>query len=233
MKKSKQFILPFLIIKPYAAPFLPLIRQLIREHDLKISQIYTINDWIKVAKTIYQKNVQEQGDEFEVGLFGHIHLVNLFFGNRGLLLLFEDRNKKQNRKMVLAAVKRLKADIRRRLPAGEKLEDIFVLMKLEKINLPSKIKRKSHLLFPRGRPVVMITKERLLPLSKVQGIWDFYYFKYVHAADDWNSLREELTLIRKLGVLKSTTKISPREFKIMAQLKILIPPREIKKFLQS
>lgn len=213
--------LPFIIAKPYSAQFLESLLETVTRNGLQPHSIYSTDKWSEIAREIYQKNVNRIGQEFKVGLEGHIKLVNYFFGNRAAVLLLSSENQEINLETALSLTQKVKRELRSKTPGGEKLEDIVVFMNLDQVDIgcdPQGI-------CPTGIIGIQDEGGNFKGISKNSGRWDYYYFKYLHAPDNIGELLEELNTLETMGVLDPQNEISVQDFLVMAKLKTLIPPK--------
>ncbi len=219
--KETEKNLPFLIAKPYSGQYLESLLEVISQRGLQPHSIYGTDRWGEIAREIYQKNVDRIGHEFKVGLEGHIRLVNMLFGNRAAVLLLEcSGNTDMDLQETLSFTQQVKRDLRAKTPGGEKLEDIIVFMNLGQVDVGCDPKG----VCPTGIIGIKDEDGDFKPVSKTSGIWDFYYFKYVHAPDNIPELCDELATLDRMGVLDPRNEISVEDFLVMAKLKTLVPP---------
>ena len=212
-----------MIAKPYSGQYLDLLLDTISRNGLKPEKIFSTENWSEVARRIYEKNVKLYGNSFKIGLEGHIKLVNSFFGNRAAVLLLgpDCSDTEKSLQETLCLTQQVKKELRGQTPGGPDLTDIVVMMNLEKLDGNHDVSSVA----PTG--IIGVQKEdgEFRPISKVKGIWDFYYFKYVHAPDSIDDLQEELETLNDLGVLDDKNEVSFEDFVVMAKLKTLVPPK--------
>lgn len=207
---------PTLLLKPYFQNHLPLLREGLVIHQLRIDAIYKIRDWKNISLAIYKKNVATEGEDFEVGLYGHIELVNYLFGNTALLMVFASEFGEEE---TFNRVLELKKFIRERLRGGPSTQDIIVMMDLDQVPVT-----KSYLIKNRGVLCVEIGNQQRVQLSKKSGLWDYYFFKYVHAPNTFQKSRDEYEIFEQFDIFSPQNRLSMSDFERMMELKTYISP---------
>lgn len=215
---------PYMMVKPYTAQHLGTLSETINKNGLNIKTVFSTDQWAQVARQIYQKNIDREGIAFQVGLEGHIKLVNHFFGNNGLVLFVEgDGKREQDLQKTLCLAQSAKREFRKIMPAGQNLQDIIVVMNLDEVG----IKHEADA-FPAGIIGIQTPNGEFQEASPHKGHWDYFYFKYVHVPDDLNSLMEEINILDRMGVLDKKNEITYEDFMVMAKLRTLVPPKKLK-----
>jgi len=196
---------PYLLLKPYFQNHLETFSEGLEKYDLTIDGVFKVDNWKEFSLVIYKNTVEKEGEEFEVGLCGHLELISYFFGNRAILVTFLEKSYQK--------VLELKKYIRATLKGGPHSNDILVCMNLDKIKIP-----KSELLQTRGKLGVSLEKGGFTSLSPETGLWDYYYFKYVHTPDTYKECVEEFEKINQLGIFKKENEIPIETFNKMVKL---------------
>lgn len=213
-----------MMVKPYTSQHLETLAKTINKNGLNIKTAFSTDQWAQVARHIYQKNINREGVEFQVGLEGHIKLVNHFFGNNGLVLFVEGNGEKeQDIQETLCLAQAVKREFRKMMPAGQNLQDIVVMMNLDEVGIGCETGA-----FPVGVIGIQKTNGEFQKVSPHKGRWDYFYFKYVHVPDDVDSLMDELNILERMGVLDRKNEITCEDFMVMAKLKTLVPPNRLK-----
>lgn len=215
---------PYMMVKPYTAQHLGLLAETISKNGLSVKTAFTIDQWAQAARGIYQKNIDREGQQFQIGLEGHIKLVNHFFGNNALVLFVEGNGQKeQNIQETLYLAQSAKREFRKILPAGQNLQDIVVMMNLDEVGIGCETG-----IFPTGVIGIQTTESGFRKVSPHKGRWDYFYFKYIHVADDLTGLFEEINILDRMGILDKSNEITLEDFTVMAKLKTLIPPKKFR-----
>ena len=215
---------PYMMVKPYTSQHLETLAETINKNGMNIKTAFLTDQWAQVARHIYQKNIDKEGVGFQVGLEGHIKLVNHFFGNNGLVLFVEGNGEKeQNIQETLCLAQAAKREFRKIMPAGQNLQDIVVMMNLDEVGIGCETGA-----FPAGVIGIQTTNGEFQKVSPHKGRWDYFYFKYVHVPDDVDSLMDEINILDKMGVLDRKNEITFEDFMVMAKLKTLVPPNKLK-----
>lgn len=219
-------LLPFMMAKPYSGQQLETLLHLIEQNGLEPHRIYGIDRWSEVAREIYGESIKQE--EFKIGLEGHIKLVNIFFGDRAVVILLRNRNGTDTSDIqeILALAQKTKAELRTQAPGGESLKDIIVFMNLDRMGLNCDFYSS-----PSGVVGIKTSDGGFREISGVPGRWDYYYFKYVHVPDDVESLNRELGILEEMGVLDPKNEISVQDFLVMAKLRTLTPLNLVREHL--
>ncbi|HIP71962.1 MAG TPA: hypothetical protein EYH05_11285, partial [Anaerolineae bacterium] len=107
----------FLIVKPECSLYVNLLESAIVEHDLKISEIYSISNWLPIARKIYEHRIASEPPSFHTGFEGHLWLSSFFFGDEALAMTLT--SKYDDNTDLLSIAKRanvVKANFRDKLP---------------------------------------------------------------------------------------------------------------------
>jgi len=207
---------PYFILKPYCVNHLKVVQKIIDKNNLDIDEIYSVNDWANISRVIYKPTIKKEGYLFKIGLEGHIYLVNYFWGNNAILLFLKVK-KRINPFYTFQLAKKAKTEIRSSLLGGPQGNDILVLMNLEKIKITNSSVLKSY-----GILGVKNTKTKnFFELGK-EGLWDSYFFKYVHMPDSYKELMDELKILKELDIIDTKNKIPNEEFRKMIKFKTFI-----------
>jgi len=217
---------PYLLLKPYFQNHLGTFSEGVKKYDLTIDSVFRVNNWKELSLVIYKNTVEKEGKKFEIGLYGHLELISYFFGNKAILVTFTDGNGKDIREKTYQKVLELKKYIRTTLKGGPYSNDILVCMNLDKIKIP-----KSDLLQTRGKLGVSLNNGGFTALSSEPGLWDYYYFKYVHTPDTYKECIEEFRKISQLGIFREKNKIPIETFDKMIKLKTYISPHNFDNYL--
>jgi len=128
----------------------------------------------------------------------------------------------ENEVEVFERVIALKKYIRGSLRGGPKTNDIVVFMDLKQIEIP-----KSHLIKTEGILTVKNSSGNSTPMLNKNGLWDYYFFKYVHAPDNHNEAQEEYRKIQnETDVMKEKNEIVLEDFRKMCEMKTYISPNK-------
>jgi len=86
-EKEDQGLRLFTIVKPDGGRYLTELEQTLNERQIFITDVYAIQDWEKISRSIYKEQLQDSSRSFRVGFESHVWLCQYLFGNQGLLLL--------------------------------------------------------------------------------------------------------------------------------------------------
>ena len=204
-------IYPFILVKPSCIEHFHLLLRTIDGHQLKIKDAFWNNKCAEISRKIYKKNIsQDSGDNFRIGLEGHIKIINWFFGNRSLILFLNSKRGKLSLQKPLARVKKIKKDFRKMMIGGENLRSLFIILNLRYIERDEKVLRN----FQKGL-VGIEEKNHFVQLSKDKSYWDYYYFKYIHCSDSLDDLREEVGILGEMGLLTREHRLSRKDLKFI------------------
>lgn len=218
---------PYIMVKPYTSQHLEKLLEKVSDSGLNIKSTFATNQWSNVARSIYQRNIDTEGELFRIGLEGHIHLVNHFFGDNALVLFVEDKgDKEQSIQETLCLAQSVKREFRKSMPAGQNLQDIVIMMNLDEIGIGCDTG-----LFQVGLIGMQTNENDFQKISKHKGRWDYYYFKYIHVPDDIEGCINEINILDKMGVLDSKNEVTFEDFMVMAKLKTLTPIKKLKEYL--
>jgi len=212
---------PYLLLKPYFQNHLGIFSAGLKKYDLTIDSVFRVNNWKEFSLVIYRNTVEKEGEKFEVGLYGHLELISYFFGNKAILVTFTNGGGKEVCEKSYQKVLELKKHIRATLKGGHHSNDILVCMNLDKIKIP-----KSDLLRTRGKLGVSLDNGGFTVLSPETGLWDYYYFKYVHTPDTYKECAEEFEKINQLGIFKKENEIPVEIFNKMVKLNTYVDPKD-------
>lgn len=215
---------PYMMVKPYTAQHLSTLGETITDSGLIIKSAFSTDQWSRAARGIYQKNIDRDGIRFQVGLEGHIKLVNHFFGDNALVLFVEGNGQKeQDIQETLCLAQAAKREFRKIMPAGQNLRDIVVMMDLDEVGIGCETGS-----FPAGVIGIQKPDGEFQKVSPHKGRWDYFYFKYVHVPDDVESLMDEINILDRMGILDRNNEITFEDFIVMAKLKTLVPPGKLR-----
>jgi|GEM_PF-4523910 len=216
----------YLLLKPYFQNHLCLLSEGLKKFGLMVDRAYKVNDWTKVSLAVYKKTIEKEGELFEIGLHGHIWVTRYLFGNKAILVTFADSNGIANCKGTYEKVTALKKHIRATLKGGPSSNDLLVLMNLKNIKIP-----KAELLQTKGELGVSLDKGGFIKLAPKSGLWDYYYFKYVHGPETYEEFVEEFDVLKRLGVLGPENEIPMKYFQKMMDLGTYVSPEDFRRTL--
>jgi hypothetical protein len=214
---------PFIIVKPDGGRYLKELDSTIRENGVAINEIYFIEDWESVARSIYQKQLDSTSRSFYVGFESHVWLCQYLFGNNGLLLTLDINNQDIGFETKIQTVHETRESFRRKFPASNGMFTIAVnLEKFEGDKFVGSGKKKGVL--------GVMQSDSLEPLieSGSEGIWYRNYFKYIHAPENTEELVFQYSKLVSLNIMSEQNKISKDEWELLKFLRCVVPPSKYK-----
>jgi len=209
----------FVVVKPDGGRYLRELEETLRERQISIISVYCINDWEKVARSIYKKQLETSSRSFCVGFESHIWLCQYLFGNQGLLLLLDPISENFGLESKVQVLHEARENFRSKFFASN---DVFTIA----VNL-DKFDSETF----RGSDKVRGTLGTFYsgfidPLvgSNSDGMWYRNYFKYIHAPENVNELDFQFKELITLGILKEENKVDREEWEMLKYLRCVIPP---------
>lgn len=169
----------FIIVKPDGGRYLKELDDTIKENGIIIDEIYFIEDWENVARSIYQRQLDSTSKSFCVGFESHVWLCQYLFGNNGLLLILDINDQNAGLETETQTVHETRESFRAKFPASNGMFTIAVnLEKFEGDRFVGSGKKKGIL--------GVMQSELLEPLIEdgSEGVWYRNYFKYIHAPEN-------------------------------------------------
>lgn len=209
----------FVIVKPDGGRYLRELDKTFGENGLIINEVYFIEDWEKVARSIYQEQLNNASRSFYVGFESHIWLCQYLFGNNGLLLILDTNNKNVNFKVKTQIVHDTRESFREKFPASNNTFTIAVnLDKFDGEEFSGSGKRRGIL--------GVMQSDSLEPLIEngSEGVWYRNYFKYIHAPNDTEELLSQYQILTDLKIMSEKNKIDKNEWELLKFLRCLTPP---------
>jgi len=179
-----------------------------------------VTDWEKIARLIYQKQLQDAPRSFLVGFESHVWLCQYLFGNQALLLLLNAQAISPNWNLQVKAVYETRNGFRDRFPAASN-GTIAIAVNLDKFEGDSfrgSGKKKGNL----GISQPGSFDPLFDGISR--GRWYGNYFKYVHAPENPEELSLQFQALAGLGIMTEENKVAKEEWGILKQIHCLVPP---------
>lgn len=214
---SHHEVKPFFLLKPYFAQHTETLLQTMDEVGVKVEDIYKVDDWPDLSRKVYESTVAQYGERWRIGMEGYLQLVSSFFGNRGMVLLTSCTDVEEGVRNNL----RVKKRVREKMLAGPTSNDIVIMMNLSRVLPHEAVTSECGI-----DGVLGIQGQQTFSPIAQAGLWDNYYFKYLHTSDCVGDLTKEYEDLVRCDVLSKANQISPREFRAMAQLKTFLTPRD-------
>lgn len=212
----------YVAAKPECSKCLSELEKTLVKNNLPIKDVYKIKDWESLAREMYGPQILSSNEAFNTGFEGHIWLVQHLFGNRGLILVLEERTISDPcLKERLDKIYKAKQEFRNNVSYS--LDGTLMFnINLNKLD-PKKFKNggsKGQLgTFDNGRFTSFIDGSF--------GRWDYFYLKYIHSPNiDLEILKYEWNVLLRRGIISPENKIESREWELMKKLKTFIPPSE-------
>ena len=215
----------FMVVKPDGGRYLREIDDTLRENKLVINGVYFVEDWEKVARSIYQKQLDSASRSFYVGFESHVWLCQYLFGNNGLLLTLDTGEQNLDIISKTQIVHDARESFRKKFPASNGTFTIAVnLEKLDGDRFIGSGKKKGIL--------GIIQPESTEPLidGESEGVWFRNYFKYIHAPENVEELQFQYNKLIDLDIMSDANKISKEEWELLKFLRCVVPPSRYKSF---
>ena len=203
----------FMIIKPECSIYVNLVVSVLNEHDLTISDVFFISDWLPIARKVYEHRIASEPAAFHSGFEGHLWLSSYLFGRAALAITL--RSKSDDETDLLSIAKRAdiaKASFRNCLPHTRDGR-ILMLMNSKEIDELS-------LLIEGTMPGMIGVQQSNKSFIKIEtsseGLWDYYYLKYIHVpSPDLSEIWYEWNALIDMGVITQTNRLSPSDWKLV------------------
>lgn len=212
----------FMVVKPDGGRYLKELDDTLKESDLSIKEVFFIENWEEVARSIYQKQLETTTRSFYVGFETHIWLCQYLFGNNGLLLILDMVNKASPIDDQTQTVHETREAFRKKFPASNGMFTIAVnLEKFEGDRFSGSGKKKG---------VLGVQSDVLEPLidGESEGTWYRNYFKYIHAPENTEELIFQYQKLVDLNIVSEQNKISRDEWEMLKFLRCVVPPSKYK-----
>jgi len=213
----------FVVVKPDGGRYLKELDSTLSENKIIIKEVYFIEDWEKVARSIYQKQLDSASRSFYVGFESHIWLCQYLFGNNGLLLILDTSDRQAGLKAKTQTVYDARESFRKKFPASNGTFTIAVnLEKLDSDRFSGSGKKKGIL--------GVVQPESTEPLIEdgSEGVWYRNYFKYIHAPENAEELKFQYSKLIDLDIMTEQNRISKDELELLKFLRCLTPPSRYK-----
>lgn len=209
----------FIIVKPEGGRYLNELNETLNENGITINEVYFLDNWEEIARSIYEKQLKDSSESFYAGFESHVWLCQYLFGNHGLLLILDNDNMNLNIEEKTQIVHKARESFREKFPASNGMFTIAV-------NL-DKIDRETQSGFGYKRGVLGIMQsdshEPLIE-NESEGVWCRNYFKYIHAPENTEELIFQYEKLLDLKVMSEINKIGKNEWELLKFLRCLIPP---------
>ena len=219
-EKERQDLRLFMIVKPDGGRYLAELEQTLNERQTFITDVYTIQDWERVARSIYKKQLQNSSRSFCVGFESHVWLCQYLFGNHGLLLLLDTEAKNLSFNSQTQAVHEARDSFRSKFSASN---DIFAMaVNLDRLSgwsFRGSGKKKGYLGISQPNSF-----DPLFDEEKSKGRWFNNYFKYIHAPQNSEELSYQFQALVELGIFRKENEIDIEEWEMLKYMHCLVPP---------
>jgi hypothetical protein len=215
---------PFVIVKPDGGRYLKELDDTFKENEITIKDVYFIENWENVARSIYQKQLDNTSRSFYVGFESHVWLCQYLFGNNGLLLTLDINDQNVGFEAKTQTVHETRESFRRKFPASNGMFTIAVnLEKFDDDKFVGSGKKKGVL--------GVMQSESLEPLIEgdSEGVWYRNYFKYIHAPENTEELIFQHGKLIDLNIMSEQNRISQDEWELLKFLRCVVPPSKYKK----
>ncbi len=213
----------FVVVKPDGGRYLKELDATLSENNVLIKDVYFIEDWEKVARSIYQKQLDSASRSFYVGFESHIWLCQYLFGNNGLLLTLDTGDLETDLKAKTQIVHDARESFRKKFFASNGTFTIAVnLEKLDGDRFSGSGKVKGIL--------GVVQPEATEPLIEdgSEGVWYRNYFKYIHAPESVEELEFQYSKLLGLDIMNEQNRISKNEWELLKFIRCLTPPSRYK-----
>lgn len=213
----------FIVIKPDGGRYLREIEDTLSENQIHINNIYYIEDWEGVSRSMYQKQLEAASPSFNIVFNNHIWLNQYLFGNQGLLLMLDSNIEKSDLDKRARSVHETRESFRKKFSASN---DIFAIaVNLEKLKGSTFVdSQKKHGVLGVMQP------DSLEPLmgNASEGMWYRAYFSYFHAPESKEELVFQYQKLINLGIVSNENEIDRNEWKLLKQIRCINPPSRFK-----
>ncbi len=211
MSELKLYVIP----KPESAKYTENIEIMLDEAGFRLDKVFSVKNWESLGRRIYKKQLDEGTHDFRMAYEGHIKVSQILFGNESVLIVL--KNPYDNMVKGLEKLCIRKQEIRKRLQE-EGHEHILICADLLGLNLE---------LFKNYRQegILGIKNEKdFHPFEDYHGMWDYFYFKFLHVPDPQiESLEREWEIITNIGILSQEIPLD--KWQTMKNLKTLVVPK--------
>lgn len=213
---------PFIVVKPDGGRYLKELDDTLKENGITINEVYFIENWEEVARSIYQKQLDGTSRSFYVGFESHVWLCQYLFGNNGLLLTLGINDQNSGFEAKTQTVHETRESFRKKFPASNGIFTIAVnLEKFDGDRFTGSGKKKG---------VLGVQSDTLEPLieGESEGVWYRNYFKYIHAPENTEELIFQHNKLVELNIMSEQNKISKDEWELLKYLRCVVPPSKYK-----
>jgi len=219
-EKENQNINPFVIVKPDGGRYLKELEETLTEKQISIMDIYHIEDWETVARSLYREQLETSSRSFCVGFETHVWLCQYLFGNQGLLLLLDTESNEFNLDSKVQTVYEAREYFRKNFFASNGTFTIAVnLDKFEDKTFKGSGKKRGTLgIFESN------SFDPLIEEGGSEGTWYRNYFKYIHAPGNTEELSFQFRTLVDLGIIREENRIMKEEWDLLKFLRCLTPP---------
>lgn len=213
----------FVVVKPDGSRYLKELEETLIEKHISITGVYCINDWEKVARSIYKRQLETSSRSFCVGFESHIWLCQYLFGNQGLLLLLDPGGENLGLESKAQALHEARESFRSKFFASN---DVFTIaVNLDKFDSEA-FKGSDKIRGTLGT----FHSGSIDPLvgSDSDGVWYCNYFKYIHAPENIDELNFQFKELVSLGILKEENRVDKEEWDMLKYQRCVIPPSKYK-----
>lgn len=212
----------FLLIKPECAPYVHQIEHILRRNSLTIAGIFSVPDWVPVARELYKQRIASEPPEFEAGFEGHLWLSTFLFGRRALVLtLASDQEQISDLLTIAQRANQAKVEFRENLPHTRDGRIVMTMnlrlvetLKLYDGSIPGYLGVQQ----PNG----VFTPFEL----SSEGLWDYFYLKYIHVpTSNLTEITYEWTALVKTQVISERNRLSNHDWRMIQNLNTLTQPR--------
>jgi hypothetical protein len=219
----------FMLVKPDGGRYLTEIEQTLNERNIFIADVYAVSDWERIARAMYQKQLQESSRSFRIGFDSHVWLCRYLFGNDALLLLLNAQATITDWNLQVKAVYEARNGFRNKYSASSNgtIAIAINLNKLEGNSFRGSGIKKGHLGISQPNSFDPLFDG----ISK--GRWDGNNFKYVHAPENFEELTYQYQALSRLDVMSEENRIDKEEWEILKQMHCLVPPSKFVRKINS
>lgn len=212
----------FLLIKPECAPYVHQVEYILRRNSLTIADIFSIPDWVPVARELYKQRIASEPPEFRAGFEGHLWLSSFLFGRRALLLtLTSDQEQTLGLLTIAQRANQAKVEFRKNLLHTR---DGRIVMTMN-LKLVETLKLHDGSIL--GYLGVQQPNGVFKPFELAsEGLWDYFYLKYIHVpTPNLTEITYEWTALVKTQAISERNHLSNRDWQMIQTLNTLAPPR--------
>jgi len=201
MKKDDLYIL----LKPEVRNHVDYLENFLRQEKFYLKSIYSIKDWENLSLDLYRPQM-EVNPVFSRGVHAYLWLSKQLFGNSSVIFLLKENGVNLQRK--LNRLDKTKKKFRESL-SKEWGDALKIFLNMEKVNTLG-----SDELGIVGKLQI---GDYVFQDPKMEGRWEDFYFKYIHAPDpNPNNHYREMNILERQGVFDSS--IDSNKWRLMKKL---------------